>query len=224
MTDYECTEEIFLENIKNHKLTVLLDNGIYKHLRFKSKDTNSYYFDIVTYPNHLVISGDMGCLVASRIPDMFEFYRTDRNYMLKDGRKLAINPSYWAEKIVSGKDDIKEFSINKLKKNVTEYIDSCLFGEDWSENEIDLLKCDILSAIDYTDNNSSDCMFDMIDSFQYYKDKTPYSDNPDFEFTDWWEYHGYCEEFTFHYIWNCYAIAYAVQEYDKLRQGELSIE
>lgn len=219
MTDYECTEEHFLEDIKNHEMTILLDSGVYRHLRFKTKNTNCYYFDIVTYPNHLVISGDMGCLVASRLNDMFQFYRTDREYQLKDGRKLPINPSYWAEKIESGTDNIKEFSIDRFKEIVNEYIDSSLDGADWTEDEIQELKIDIDRAIDYIDSNSVR-MFDMINEYEYRKEDTLYTEESDFTFDDWWEYHSSCEEYTFHYIWKCYAITYAIQEYDKFKKGE----
>lgn len=219
MNDYQCTEEIFLEDIKNHEMIILQDSGLYRHLRFKRKDSSAYYFDILTYPNHLVISGDMDCFVARRLEDMFQLYRTDGGYMLKDGRTLAINPPYWAEKIVSGKGDIKEFSVNKLKKLAQEYIDNSLYGEDWTEDEIQELKIDIDSEINYTDNNSVR-LYDLMNEYKYYKEDTTYKDEPDFTFNDWWEYHSMCEEYTFHYIWQCYAIAYAVKEYDKFKQGE----
>lgn len=221
MIDYECTEERFLEDIKNHEMTILLDSGVYRHLRFKRKDTNCYYFDIVTYPNHLVISGDMGCFVARRLNDMFEFYRTADNDFNKNRKGgLSINPKYWAEKIESGKDDIKEFSVNRLKNVVDEYIDSSLHGEDWTEDEIQELKINIDRDINYTDDNSVR-MFDMINEYEYYKAGKSYRDKPNFTFDDWWEYASSCEEYTFHYIWKCYAIAHAVQEYDKFKLGEL---
>ena len=222
MLDYECTEEQFLKNIENFEMTILKDDGIYRHLRFKRKESSSYYFDIVTYPNHLVISGDMGAFVASRLTDMFQFYRTDREYSLKDGRRLAINPSYWAEKIVSGRDEIREFSVDTLKRVAIECIESRLYDDDdWTEEQIQHLKNDVLKSIDYTDSDSVR-MYDMMSEYEYYKDGV--CDSPNFEFTDWWDYHSSCEAYTFHYIWKCYAIAYAVQEYDKFKQGEQEIE
>jgi hypothetical protein len=32
-------------------------------------------FDVVTWPGHLSISGDMGCFVFTRVDDMFTFFR-----------------------------------------------------------------------------------------------------------------------------------------------------
>lgn len=95
MKDYECTEEGFLEDIKNHKLNILKDDGLYRHLVFKRPCTNCCRFDIVTYPGYLVISGDMGCQVFSRLTDMFEFFRTDdRDFNKNRSGGLRINPSY----------------------------------------------------------------------------------------------------------------------------------
>ena len=218
MSDYKCTEENFLEDIKNHEMAILLDSGVYRHLRFKRKNTNCYYFDIVTYPNHLVISGDMGCLVASRLNDMFEFYRTADNDFNKNKNGLSINPSYWNEKIVSGRKETKEFSIDRFKEIVNEYIDSSLDGADWSDYEIDELRDDILSEIKYCDDNSVR-LFDLINDYKFEGDS-----GRTFQFTDWWDYHSNAEVYTFQHIWQCYAIAYAVQEYDKFKQGETAVE
>lgn len=214
---YECTEERFLADIKNHKMKVLMDNNVYRHLRFSSPETNSYYFDIVTYPNNLVIGGDMGGFCSSRLYNMFDFYRTDNNDFNKNKNGLSINPSYWNEKIVAGREETKEFSIDGFKKIVNEYIDSSLDGDDWSEYEIDELRDDILSEIKYCDDNSVR-LFDLINDYNFEGDS-----GRTFQFTDWWGYHSNAEVYKFHYIWQCYAIAYAVQEYDKFKQQEGSI-
>lgn len=215
MTDYECTKARFLEDIKNHEMEIIKDDKVHRHLRFKRKDSSSYYFDIVTYPNHLVISGDMGSFVSSRLEDMFQFYRTSDNDFNKNKNGLSINPSYWNEKIISGQHETEEFNIDRLKKIVNEYIDSRLDGEDWTEYEIDELKDDVLSEINYTDENSVR-MFDLINDYNFEGES-----GQKFEFSDWWGWHSMAEVYTFHYIWQCYAIAYAVQEYDKFKQGEV---
>jgi len=80
-------KEFFLNS--DHELSILHDEGVYRHLQMKQPNTNNMWYDIVTYPNNLVISGDMGCCVFSRINDMFQFFRTD---------ELSINYSYWSEK------------------------------------------------------------------------------------------------------------------------------
>jgi hypothetical protein len=83
------SEQSFLKDIANHQLEILLDNGVYRHLRFKA-NANSWnmWFDVVTWPGFLAYSGDMGCFVFTRIADMFEFFRSNK----ADG--LPINQGY----------------------------------------------------------------------------------------------------------------------------------
>lgn len=201
-------------------MVVLLDDGIYRHLRFKEPASGAYWFDIVTYPNHIVIGGDMGAFVMTRLHDMFNFIRTDDNDFNKNKNGLSINPRYWGEKIVSGADGIKEFSINKFKEVVTYCIDSKLEGEGWSESEIHELKSEVLNEIDYCDDNEVR-LFDLINEYEYNGDETEDGESRNFTFTDFWEYMNSTTVWTFHYIWKCYALAYAVQEYDKFKQGEV---
>lgn len=74
-------------------MTVLRDDGLYRHLRFRAADTWAYGFDIVTWPGYLYIGGDIEDFVFARTPDMFEFFERGA----RDSR--GINPHYWAEKL-----------------------------------------------------------------------------------------------------------------------------
>lgn len=84
------------------ELTVLRDDGLYRHLRFRNPKSSLYWFDLVTWPGALAIRGDMGNYMFARIEDMFEFFG--------DHRPGYINPGYWAEKCVSSGDDPQEYS------------------------------------------------------------------------------------------------------------------
>jgi hypothetical protein len=214
MKIYECTEELFLKDVENHKMIVFKDDGVYRHLRFKREDSSAYYFDIVTYPNTLVISGDMGAAAYSRLYDMFEFFRTDSRYQNKDG--LAINPQYWGEKLICGREDFKKFCPEECKKVAHEII-SDMADNDWTEEEIEELKIHFDDEISCVDENDVR-MFDFMTEYQFRKEGKSYMDDPDFEFTDWWDMHSSTEVYTFHYLWRSYAIAYAVKQYDLFKQ------
>jgi hypothetical protein len=73
----EITEEVFLKDVEKHEMKVLLDNGLYRHLRFAATGQYSWnqWFEIITWPGKLAYSGDMGTYVFERIEDMFEFFR-----------------------------------------------------------------------------------------------------------------------------------------------------
>lgn len=111
--------EAFARDTADHELTVLHDDGLYRHLRFirmveqedgTRKPTSFYWFDIITWPGCLTINGDMETFTFSRVPDMFEFFRGhEPNY------------GYWAEKVRGG-TQVKRYSEEKFRQLVTEHI------------------------------------------------------------------------------------------------------
>ena len=65
--------ERFKKDTAEHQMTVLRDDGLYRHLRFRKPGTGIYGFDIVTWPGYLAISGDMGASMFTRLEDMIQF-------------------------------------------------------------------------------------------------------------------------------------------------------
>ena len=84
---YPDTYDRFRRDVADHQLTVVHDQGLYRHLRFRNPKSFMYWYDLVTFPGSLVIKGDMGTHIFTREEDMFGFFGTG-----------DINPSYWAEK------------------------------------------------------------------------------------------------------------------------------
>lgn len=80
----------FNTHTAEHVMTVLRDDGLYRHLRFGKPGTGMYQFDLVTWPGYLAITGDIGTYTFSRLPDMFDFFTG------------YINHGYWAEKLKNG--------------------------------------------------------------------------------------------------------------------------
>jgi hypothetical protein len=82
--------KMFKIDTSDHVMEVALDQGLYRHLRFRKPGTGLYWYDIITTPGQLTFRGDMGTYVFSRSEDMLVFFENS------GGR---INPSYWAEKL-----------------------------------------------------------------------------------------------------------------------------
>lgn len=122
MKAHTCSQEQFLKDVKDHKIDIIMDNGLYRHINF-SKGSYCYSFNLVTWPGHLCIEGDIGTYVFTRIPDMFDFFRDGNS------EELKINTRYWSEKCET-KGNIKEFSVDSFRENVQEYID-----EHWDLDE-----------------------------------------------------------------------------------------
>lgn len=180
-------------------MEVLQDDGLYRHLKFTDGGSSVYRFDLHTWLGSLCISGDMGCLVFSRTPDMFSFFRNN---------KLSINLYYWEEKIQSDPKyrGVKEFSRDRFELVVREYYEDywtgCSDSEGKKHDLWEEIKEGVLSAENEQEaHNNASCF-----------------KSGDFEFTDFWEHD--LTEYTFHYHWLCYAIVWGIQQYDRLKTKE----
>lgn len=125
MKDHECTEQRFLDDVKNHQINIVKDDGAHRFVRFKRADNSSYWFDLITWPGFLCISGDCGTYVFSRTEDMFKFFRmNDNDFNKKKDRLLNINPGYWGEKLEAiGRQGYMEFD-----GEVFEFVDFFDYG------------------------------------------------------------------------------------------------
>lgn len=114
---FEDVHERFVDDTSDHKLTVLRDDGLYRHLRFQKPGTSIYRFDIVTWPGYLAFVGDAGDFVFARTADMLEFF-------VPEGREstAGINPQYWSEKLVAPRPDAAEtYSYKAFCQQVQEW-------------------------------------------------------------------------------------------------------
>lgn len=94
--------------VKNHVMTIELDQDIHRSILFKIPNDSELYFRINTWAGHLSISGDVGTYVFSRLDDMFEFFRDK-----------PVNLNYWSEKLEAPNhrsDDVKEWNENDFLK------------------------------------------------------------------------------------------------------------
>lgn len=200
MTDpREPKQTQFDSDVCAHQMAVLLDQGIYRHLRFKRPGQSAYWFDIITAPGILVFTGDMGGYTFRRVEDMFQFFRHER-----------INPGYWAEKVEAESKTIgvATFSPDKFRRIVFEYVrdwvrknrDRCTREERrelWDEITNDVLRAD----------ENGVRMFDAANEFQH-----KLNADCKFHFQDFWE-HDF-DEFTYSFIWCCRALVWAIAKYD----------
>jgi hypothetical protein len=192
--DYKCTPKQFLGTVKNHKIEIIRNDGLYRHIRMSKEDRSfDAQYDVITWPGHLCITGDYGSYLFARIDDMFKFFRNDSG---------TINPFYWSEKVLSQSifgHGVEEFSVDKFRQHVIE--DAMIDVED--EDEKKAIMDEIQELLDC--EGEWECIHAMND----FHSKMV-------EFTDFWEHD--CEEYTFHYIWCLYAVVFAIRKYDEAIQ------
>ncbi|MDJ0346694.1 hypothetical protein QMK19_34520 [Streptomyces sp. H10-C2] len=68
-------QERFAADVDGAKMAVLMDNGLYRHLRFDFPRASWQQCEIVTWPGTLVIHGGTGHWAFSRQDDMFSLFR-----------------------------------------------------------------------------------------------------------------------------------------------------
>lgn len=215
------TEERFLYDVKNHKLEILLDNGIYRHLRLSKPNECHQYYEIITFPEGLLIRGDMGCYEFERNEDMFMFFRIDEDRCHND-EKLPINDGYWAEKIKAScrRNGYCQFDIDiveeQMQEDIQEYIASLADdGVHYSEEQLHDLEVELTELV-----NSIECENDLyreINSCHFHSINKDADEIFNAE-------EGYsCKEYSYNYIWCLYAIVYAIKLYDEAKNEKANI-
>jgi hypothetical protein len=144
----------------------------------------------------------MGTYVFSRVGDMFTFFRSDYS-----DDKLHINLGYWAEKLdaadrrTGGAAD--EYSPDKFRQQVNQRLDDMDASTDLRQAANDrVLRC--------ADDGE---FFAMQAAMNFEHDGE--------QFYDFWESN--CREYTYHFIWCCYALVWAIKKYDALASKEVKV-
>lgn len=202
-----CTPEQFRQDVSRHVMKVLRDDGVDRHLRFQRPGDSCYWFDIITWGGRLYIGGDCGTWVFNRLHDMFEFFRSG------NGR---INPQYWAEKLeATPRKGAEEFSEDRFREVVNEYRvrwvrDAARDGVLTKEQRRELWEAvqdEVLVAVgDYGEHGA----FQAANDFTW---RANPGDRRTWYFDDFWD-HRFTEH-TNQFLWNCYAIVWAIQRYDE---------
>ena len=198
----------FLRDVATHELTIIRDDGLYRHLRFKRPGSSCMYFDLITWPGHLCYTGDMGTYVFQRIEDMLEFFRRETK-----GEALPINPGYWSEKVLAtdgGRHPgcVFEYDHSKYLAAVNEYLADWLEGlsEEHQEELKDAVQDEVLQYIEEDDEHGN-CR--RVHEFSAEVGGTEY------QFTDFFERS--IRRFTGRYIWCCRALVWAINKYDQAK-------
>ena len=192
--DKMFTEKKFLNQVQGHKLTVIKDDGLYRHLRVAIPGQYCESWNIHTWPGYLAMVGDMGNWVFQRVDDMLCFFRSESD-------ALEINPSYWAEKLqAQEREGWSEFSIDAFHERVKE------FAKD---------ACD-LDSFDELDEEKKDELWSLLNAEDEYEAVASVRsfDSKWLDLADFWDGRRVCEEVRDHFLFACYAIAWTVKLYD----------
>lgn len=215
------TEAEFLQDVSGHEMQIICDDGFNRHIRFKKSGTTSYQFDLITWQGHLCYTGDMGTYVFARLEDMFEFFRTDREYAVRKGKMLGVNLGYWAEKLLATDSNgphsngAIEFDQEEFKREVLAYLvawmrehrdetDAAWRRDLWNE---------VIDHVIEADDDEVGKLF----ALQHFVFHFP-PNGPRFRFDSDWLMETDFRSFTWRFQWACHAIAWGVMRYDEVKK------
>ena len=197
----------FQNATREHELTVIQEDGVYRHLRMGKPDTRVWSWEIITWPGHLTITGDVGDgFTFARTHDMFDFFdESGYDDYYGDGSPF-INPGYWAEKLGHAQ--------RGTEKNYSEDV--------------------FIDSVRQTLEDVRDCNNPDLDINDYIDQARSCADN-EHEARDWARSHTYTlgsdffwetdfSAFSEQYLIACYAIATTVRHYKQRdhRPGAIS--
>jgi hypothetical protein len=198
---YEQQFGKFQRDVEGHTVTVLKDDGLYRHLRCAKGGSYCMSFEVITWPGYLCYSGDMGCFVFSRLRDMFEFFRGRTDAM--------VDRSYLAEKAIASDkyDGIRKFSEELFAAAVRSDFET--FTEDWADDQKAELWQDIEDEVLSAAGDGISAAIAAAMEFEHERQAV---------FSDFYEHH--LEDFTGRFWWACYAIPWAIAHYDAAQRSE----
>ena len=206
MTDLTDIAERFKRDTAAHEMSVLHDDGLYRHVRFmrrvvmengQTSLTSSYYFDLVTWPGNLVVNGDCGTFAFARTDDMFGFFRGQR-----------INPQYWAEKVrARDRSGVTEYSQESFRQQVAEDL---AVAEAEFPGVTEAAEREFFGSYAEFNTEYEHDARRALDEFRF--PASPSTLEAQFSFADTfeWDLHDY----GWHYLWCCHAIVFGIGLYD----------
>lgn len=199
MTEYSAAAKRFARETGNHEMTVLHEDGLYRHLVFADPTGGFYRFDLITWPHNVFVRGDGFSFGFSTYPtvDTFDMFRGSSH----DG---GINPGYWQEKVTAGK--VKDWSEEKFR---TWLVDEAAAAESRYPGAVEAVGAQILHSDEHNTEYRGTAEY-AVASF----------DHGDFRLRlpDPWEES--FEDYSWEFLFACHAVVWGIAQYDAARKPQ----
>ncbi|OUL59226.1 hypothetical protein B1199_02875 [Pseudoalteromonas ulvae] len=189
--------ETFFAHVTEHHMKVILDTGEHRHLRFKAPHTNNQYFDVITAPNRVIVTGDMHDFI----------WKSD--FL-----------SFSSKHLLAGKS--KEFSSKALRNEIAERIEGfCADISDWYEGDEVTEEYSSLEEFEAAFREEVTDYFDSaeLDEYRCVSAIESFSSSviPNCKlFEDFWcDFNA--DVPTYHYLWCIHAVHFAVKQYRQFK-------
>jgi hypothetical protein len=199
MSDYPESAARFARDTRGHEMTVLLDQGLYRHLRFMTAGHGSIgSFQLITWPYNLVVkTGWTFHFDIDATPDMFDLFRNT-------AFSGEINPGYWSEKVRAGRDEIEGFNPDLFEQQVKQHVVEAIRNGDAPRGIGAEVTRDIFEWGDISHEAGAR---KELEDFRY----------EGWTFGETWEWK-FCD-YTPGFLHSCHAIRHGIDVYDAARQA-----
>ncbi|MGW1997211.1 hypothetical protein [Embleya sp. NPDC001921] len=197
----EDIAERFKRETALHEMTVLHDDGLYRHLRFADPDGSHDWWSLTTWPHKLVVNGSVGTYVFSVSPtvDMFA--------LVRESSGAGPNFDYWAEKIIAAGEPVVGFSWELFEKRVAEYLAT---AEPYWPGVTAVWKSEIDGFWTHYDTSTEDGARHALHQFRYRPEGAVEADAFRFRGTGDWDLRAH----DWRYMWSCHAAVDGIRRYD----------
>lgn len=185
----------------SHEMTVLHEDGLYRHLRFEGPDDSPFGrspFELITWPYNLVVkAGWTFHFDIDATPDMLDLFR-------RTAFSGEINPGYWSEKVRAGRDEIEGFDPDLFEQQVKQYVVEAIRNGDAPRG----IGAEVTREIfEWGDISHEDGARSALNSFKY----------EGWSFGETWEWD--FSAYTPGFLHSCHAIRHGVAQYDAARKA-----
>jgi hypothetical protein len=198
MTEYPEIAARFARDTAKHEMTVLHEDGLYRHLKFMNSENDRWgAFQLITWPYNLVVkTGWTFHFDINATVDMFDLFRNT-------SFSGEINPSYWQEKARAGRDEIEGFRLDLFEQQVKAHVVAAIREGDAPRGIGAEVTRDIFEWGDITHEAGAR---KELEDFQY--EGWTFGDTREWNFRD----------FTPGFLHSCYAIRHGIDLWDAARK------
>ncbi|GAA2770495.1 hypothetical protein [Streptomyces showdoensis] len=120
----EAARERFASDSVGATMTLVKDEGVYRHLAFRFPKSSWEWCEILTWPGALILRGGLGCWSFTRTEDMFDLFRPS-------SPDEGVDPVYWAEKLVPGSGaEVMKYDAERAEAYVREAVEAAVKAYD----------------------------------------------------------------------------------------------
>ncbi|MFF8696206.1 hypothetical protein ACF08W_28745 [Streptomyces sp. NPDC015144] len=188
-------KERFAAESEDGTLTVQHDDGLYRHLVVRMPRSSAYWFEVMTWPGALAVTGHTGTYVFRRDEDMLAFFRM----CMGTGISWEVDSRYWAEKVQPhGERDVQTYAEDRVKAYIKQAAEEAEAAHPGLVAEVEEELFDRYSSADLETEAGAKAALAVFEFDGFHFDTT------DWEFT----------EYDYWFLYTCQALAWTVAQYD----------